>query len=194
MKKMFIFFIIHFFIIFTLSIYLFIDSIFEDREIPPLSFLKSYVYGSTEMRHYLVFSGINTGYGFYGVNVATNKFFLVELLDSDNKIVKTLNVSDFSTNNSFSRFSTLPSWIYNFNVETNELTNKGEHEVKRYCELREKFIYKVYNYIGKEYASKYPHIKKYNVKLITVVPPNIWEERLEKNNVYVLQKFEFNSK
>lgn len=198
MKKLFVFFCFHFFIIITLQTYLFINSAFE-KDVPVLGYLKNKVYAHSLMKHYLVFSGINTGYGFYGINVATNKFFFVEVLDSENRIIKKIDVSDFNTKNSYSRFSTCPSWFYNFNIETNEIKTKSKgkndnNESKKYYKLRDRYLEKVYEYIGRSNIKNIKNCESFNVKLVTVVPPDIWNSNLEQNNIYVLQKFNFKNR
>lgn len=196
MKRISIFFSIHFFIVFTLSIYLFIDAAIKTKkELPVLTHLKKDIYDSNFIRPYLVFSGINTGYGFYGINVATNKFFLIEILDGQNQIVERINVSDFKTKNSFQRFHTLPSWLYNFEVETAELKEKSSvsEEDSKYIELRDEYVRKVNKHILKSYIKEKDLKENYNyrIKLITVVPPNIWKSKLDKNNIYVLEEQDF---
>lgn len=195
MKKLTIFFGVHIFIVLTLSIYLFVDAAFnkDKKDIFFFSSLKSNVYDSPYVRPYLVFSGINTGYGFYGINVATNKYFLVEVLDEQNCTVEKLNVSDFKTSNSFSRFHTLPSWIYNFKVETNDIRKKDQIDEK-FLKLRDTYVRKVFKHVLKSHLKAPLENKKYAIKLVTVVPPNIWEEKLEKNNIYVLEEYEFENK
>lgn len=199
MKRISVFFCIHFFIIIILSIYLFLDSILDSKkDFPIVSFLKKDVFDSNYIRPYLVFTGINTGYGFYGVNVATNKFFLIEILDKKNNIIKKINVSDFKTKNSFSRFHTLPSWLYNFKVETKELKDKGlvSKNDEKYIKLRDEYVKKVNKHILNSYINKNELNKEftYVIKLITVVPPDIWNNNLEKNNIYVLETNFFKSK
>ncbi|MGX1025047.1 hypothetical protein [Psychroflexus sp. MBR-150] len=196
MKKISIFFSIHFFIVSTLSIYLFIDAVSKTKKkIPVLTHLKNDIYDSNFIRPYLVFSGINTGYGFYGINVATNKFFLIEILDEQNCIVEEINVSNFKTKNSFQRFHTLPSWLYNFKVETTELKEKSSilEEENKYIELRDEYVKKINKHILKSYI-RVEDLKEnyiYRIKLITVVPPDIWKSNLDKNNIYVLEEHDF---
>jgi hypothetical protein len=179
-----------------LSIYLFIDAVSKTKkELPVLTHLKNDIYDSNFIRPYLVFSGINTGYGFYGINVATNKFFLIEILDEQNCIVEKINVSNFKTKNSFQRFHTLPSWLYNFKVETTELKEKASisEEENKYIELRDEYVKKVNKHILNSYIRN-EDLKEnysYRIKLITVVPPNIWKSNLDKNNIYVLEEHDF---
>ena len=193
MKKTTIFFAVHLFVILTLSTYLFIDAAFnkdKKMDIFLLGSLKTEVYDSPFVRPYMILSGINTGYGFYGINVATNKYFLIDVLDDENNVISKLNVSNFKTSNSFSRFHTLPSWIYNFNVETKDLL-EVENPDDKYIGLRKTYVRKVFKHLLKSYIKDPQDNRKYLIKLVTVVPPNIWKEKLEKNNIYVLEEFEF---
>lgn len=195
MKKLLALFAIHFFIIITFQSYLFISAAFEKNDVIILSYLKQQVYNNSAAKYYLLFSGINTGYGFYGINVATNKYYFVEAFDQKNKLITKTDVSDFQTKNSYCRFTTLPSWLYNFNVETEDLRKKGRNkETKKYCELRDRYLRKVYECIGVSSVKHIKNCKNFNIKLVTVVPPNIWNSDLEKNNIYVLQKFSFKNK
>lgn len=181
-----------------MSIYLFVDSVNKTKkEIPVLGFLKKNVYDSNVVRPYMVLSGINTGYGFYGINVATNKFFLIEVLDKENCLVEKINVSNFKTKNSFQRFHTLPSWLYNFKVETKDLRKELDTVTKndiKYFDLREEYVEKVFKHILKSYVKDIERDEEntYAIKLITVVPPDIWKSELEKNNIYVLTEYNFN--
>ena len=192
MKKI-LFYIFHFALIFCLQLYLFLNSGLDIKYIPILTEIKEDVLFNSPIKHYMVFTGINTGYGFYGVNVATNKYFFIELLDKNKKVIENIEVNDFKTANSFSRFETSTSWIYNFHVETEELENKIKKNKakKKYCEIRKDYEKKIYKYIGLYYAKKNSNCKFYNIKLATVVPPNIWEQKLEKNNIYVIKELSF---
>lgn len=195
MKKV-IYFLFHLSLISCLQLYLFLNFGLEIKYTPVLSEIKEDVIYEFPIKHYMVLSGVNTGYGFYGINVATNKYFFVELLNKNKKIINKIEVSDFNTSNSFSRFDSSTSWIYNFNIETQELEKKinKSKEKKKYCEVRNEFESKLYKYIGLYYAKKNPECLYYNVKLVTVVPPNIWEQKLEKNNIYVIKTESFQIK
>lgn len=201
-NKLFIYFIVvHFVIILLLQSYLIISiEIGEDKRIPILSFFKENIYNKQPLNYYSQFSGINTGYGFYGINVATNKYFIIETYKK-NKLIKKENLVHFKTKNGYSRFSTICSWIYNFNVETKELETKlknkkdkdilkNEKEIVQVIKVRKMYIEKLYKYIGKN-TIKTKDYDKYIVKLITVVPPKSFDEVKDKNNVYVIQEYEF---
>lgn len=144
----------------------------------------------------MIFSGTNTGYGFYGVNVATNKYYFVELYDVNNVFIKKIEINNFKTSNAFSRFDTSTSWIYNFNVDTKEYekNNEDSKQKEKYCKIRNDYETKIYKYIGQFYAKKEKNCKFYKVKLATIVPPNIWKSKLTQNNLYVIQEKSFKIK
>jgi hypothetical protein len=192
MKKLIVFFAFHFFILLVLQTYAFIDAAFE-KKVACLAYLKEEIFDNPLCKHYLVYSGINTGYGFYGINVATNKFFLVEALDSKNKLIKKFDLSNFNTKSTFSRFSTVVSWLYNFNVENEEIKKKAGKNSRIY-KLREKFLQKVYQNIGQYSVRELKDCKSYTIKMVTVVPPDIWKTSLQKNNIYALQEYNFQNK
>ena len=56
---------------------------------------------------YAIFTGTNTGYGFYGINVATHKYFNVELFDKDEKLIKSTNTFGFKNQSNLARFEVL---------------------------------------------------------------------------------------
>lgn len=192
MKKLIVLFAFHFFIILALQLYAFVDAAF-DKKVTGLKFLKDEVFENTFCKHYLIYSGINTGYGFYGINVATNKFFLVEAMDSQNRIIKKFDISDFKTKSTYARFSTVVSWFYNFNVE-NEAIKKKSGQNSRIYKLREKYLHKIYQDIGEYSVKGLKNCKSFKIKMVTVVPPDIWNTTLQKNNIYVLQEYSFQNK
>ena len=194
MKKLIIFFCVHFIVIFIIQITLFVYSAF-DRHIPVLEHLKSLMYESTFTHVYLMSTGINTGYGFYGIRVSTNKYFIIEAIDSKNKILKKIDVLNLANENSFGRFNTSTSYYYNFIIETGVLQDKDVN--KKNTELillRKKYIQKSLENIGKYFTKDIKNCAKYKVKIITVVPPNIWNTNLDKNNIYVLENYKFENK
>ncbi len=192
MKKLIILFSFHFFIILVIQSYAFIHAAF-DKKIKPLQFIKERIFENTHCKHYLMFSGLNTGYGFYGINVATNKFFLIEAMDSNNKVISKFDISSFNSKCTYARFNTIVSWYYNFNVENEEIKKKHGKESRIY-KLREKYLLKIYQNIGKFGVKELKNCTCFKIKMVTVVPPNIWNTDLQKNNAYVLQEYNFPNK
>lgn len=88
--------------------------------------------------------------------------------------------------------------MYNFKVETKELKDKGlvSKNDEKYIKLRDEYVKKVNKHILNSYINKNELNKEftYVIKLITVVPPDIWNNNLEKNNIYVLETNFFKSK
>jgi hypothetical protein len=192
MKKLIVLFFFHFFIILVLQTHAFVEAAFE-KKVPGITYLKNEVFDNSFCKHYLIYSGINTGYGFYGINVATNKFFLIEALDSKNRVIKKFDMSNFNTKSTFARFCTVASWLYNFNVENEDIKKKAGKNVRIY-KLREKYLKKVYQNIGKYSVRDIKNCTSFTIKMVTVVPPDIWNTSLQKNNIYAIQEYSFQNK
>ena len=192
MKKLVVFFSFHFFCIVVIQIYAFVDAAFEKKVIG-LTEIKREVMDNSVCKHYLVFSGIDTGYGFYGVNVATNKFFLVEARDSNKEVIKKFDLSNFNSTTTFSRFGTVTSFLYNFEVENEEIKKKGGKDSRLY-KLREKYLKRLYEHVGEYSVKDMKNCKSYSIRLATVVPPDIWATSLQKNNIYAIQEYNFETK
>lgn len=195
MKKIFLCFT-YFFLIFSLQLYLFLNDALKIEYIPFFTEIKEKIISNSPLHEFMIFSGTNTGYGFYGVNVATNKYYFVELYDVNNVFIKKIEINNFKTSNAFSRFDTSTSWIYNFNVDTKEYekNNEDSKQKEKYCKIRNDYETKIYKYIGQFYAKKEKNCKFYKVKLATIVPPNIWKSKLTQNNLYVIQEKSFKIK
>lgn len=200
-KKIALFFLFHFIIIATLSVYLVIDSFVDvhyqkKSNIPVIGFLKDNVYDSKYFRNYLILSGINTGYGFYGISVSTEKYLEIDLYDSARQIIKKDNYFNFSTTSGFSRFKGYASHLANYINDTNEFLQKdNSEETKLNTAIREKYIEKVFKWLGKDIAASTPGCAYYKIKLNTVIPVNVWKQKEnEKLLIYVIKEIEFPAK
>ena len=83
------YFIFHILLIFISSFYLIYTSYLEFKgvEIKKETSLYNTIINNTIFNNYKKISGTNTGYGFYGINVATEAYFSVKVYDNDNKII-----------------------------------------------------------------------------------------------------------
>ncbi len=195
------FFAIHLFFLCTNALSCFIEQMRPHTEkIPMLGFLKR-IYFSPLFRPYMILSGIESGYGFYGRNVATHKYYFIEFYDKDNRLLETFDYANlFKTANGFSRFQTFPSKLYNFIVQTEDRKKKilSEQE-NRLIKLRESYTEKTLKYIAQaavENAEKAGIVKgkitSCKIKFITVVPPlNLFNKDNftdNKQNIYVLKE------
>ncbi|WP_126973152.1 hypothetical protein [Gynurincola endophyticus] len=213
MKRLTILFLIHFFIIFVNSIYGFWSQISsnnkvseEKKMVSVLHPLKA-LFSSSAIRPYLVISGIETGYGFYGKNVATNKYLIIEIYNKDSNRIKTIDYAQaFNTSNGLSRFETLPSKLYNFLTETQDLKNgekKGDTvALQKMISAREQYVEKSLKYIARSVVNEeiskrinlspkeQTEINFFKIKLITIVPPeNIFKNNNKEQSIFILKEY-----
>lgn len=159
--------------------------------IPGLDYLVNNVYNNDKCGHgYLIISGINTGYGFFGTSVSTQKFFTLEVYDSSKNLILSDNKFGFRTTTGYERFNGFPTHLMNFIYEIDK--DKKKKGNTKDIELREQYLYKALKYLGKNVAQRYKKAKTYKVKLNTVVPYDIWaDKKFRKNQVYVKTEFEY---
>ncbi len=198
-KKLTIFFVLHFFIVITLAAYMEIkDTIFHfyDKRvsIPVLGDLKNKVYDNKYFTNYLILSGINTGYGFFGLGVSTDKYLTVTLYDSSKNMIDSTDYFNFRTQTAYNRFKGYASFLANYIQETEEIALKDK-SIKgiEICKTRNLYINKTFKWLGKNYSAlKNVNSRSYKVKLSTIVSNNIWEENDNKNlQIYDIKEIEF---
>nr|WP_315421386.1 hypothetical protein [uncultured Pedobacter sp.] len=196
MKRLILFFICHFFIVLTLSIYLTAGAFFKtkyqkDVEIPVVDFLVKNVYDRYGSG-YLWLSGLNTGYGFYGINVSTQKFFVVEIYDKNKILIHKDNRFNFNTRTGYMRFDGYAYHIANFMAESDKLKLNNTVSRKMLINARSQYTNKVFQYLGRGVALKVNNADSYVVKLCTIIPHDIWaSQKIEKNQVYVEKEMGF---
>ncbi len=88
-----LYYFIHFSLIFIISITSTINSFldyknFNKEKIVILNHTIKKLLHNPIHHLYAIFTGTNTGYGFYGINVSTYKYFSVELYDKNKKTTK----------------------------------------------------------------------------------------------------------
>lgn len=170
----------------------------EKPYIPIINLLKQNAY--TEP--YYILSGINTGYGFYGIHASTNKYLRATFLDSTGKVLKTDRYFDLNSSNGISRFGGYASYLTNYISETKDLIEadtlpdiKNRPDVVRLREryqFRKDFVVKTLKWHGKKKAKSIPGCASYKIELLTIVPVDIWQrERKTKPKLYVIQEGTF---
>ncbi|MBO4233004.1 hypothetical protein FO675_01585 [Riemerella anatipestifer] len=198
-----VYFIIHFIIIFVVSINATIYSYYtiykkDDENIIMVEKINSFVSEvscNPYYKGYAIFTGTNTGYGFYGHGVATRKFFVVEVYDSEGFLIDKTSTFDFKNKSNLQRFDVLSSKIANSiaeikKEESNVISNGSEME---FINFKSDYVKKNFKYIGLYQARKHQNCKYYVVKLCTLVPLDVWENEnyhLTKN-VAVYEKIRF---
>src|SRR5690554_3372624 len=106
MKKLLtIFFLVHLTLIFFQGLLTTIDGYwsYHYNKIPDLATLNLLKQNKYTELYYQV-SGINTGYGFYGIKTSSEKFLMISFLDSLDRELKSNRYFNFSTSNGISRF------------------------------------------------------------------------------------------
>jgi hypothetical protein len=175
-----IYYFIHFALIFIISATSVINSFldykkFNKEKLVTLNYtIKNLLYNPI-YHSYTIFTGTNTGYGFYGINVATYKFFNVELYDENKNLIKKTNTFGFKNQNNLARFEVLASKMANYIVENKNFPKNEDYKLLK---TRELYVNKVFKHIGLFEAKKMSNCKYYKVTLYTLMPSDI---RTNKN-------------
>lgn len=163
---------------------------FHYFEIPDLSILNLFRQNRYTEPYY-IFSGTNTGYGFYGIKTSTEKYFKVTYLDSIDNILKTDRYFGLSTSNGISRLGTYASFLVNYIADTEKLDNLDTTFVQKAydrIEFRKDYVMKSLKWLGKKTAKNIPHTYSYKVELMTIVPANVTQNPKTKPELYVVQE------
>ncbi|MFC5047975.1 hypothetical protein ACFSTE_01015 [Aquimarina hainanensis] len=196
------FLLIHFFIIILSSTFLFLNSYLEFHhktkiENPVVNGTLDYILNNPIIKNYRILSGTNTGYGFYGINVATEKFFVVEVLDKDCNKIKEVTTFGLHKKNSLSRFQVLSSGIFNLISENRhrkkELKKKPSKALEAQAKFDDKYVDKIFKYVGLTAAKNTRNAAYYNVKLLALHPKEIWKEEQydQKTSAFIYKQIEY---
>lgn len=190
-----IFFTFHFFTILFISIFSTLISFLDFHEIENDKIKNIYAtyINNPLIVIYTQFSGCNTGYGFYGINVATNKYFSVKVYDQNNKFMYEHSNFNFKNKNNEDRFNTIASRISLDLLDIQKLKkdnklNKNDKEIKTTNEFKNK----VFKYLAKKtvFENKNNNI---TVQLNFVIPDNIWNKNYNLNTkIGINEKIKFN--
>ncbi|NME72716.1 hypothetical protein [Flammeovirga aprica] len=164
-------------------------------DIPIISFLKQNQH--TDL--YYIITGINTGYGFYGIHTSTEKYFRAYYLNSTNKVLKTDRYFNLSTYNGISRLEGFASSFANYVNDTGKLiksdttsfedNNPQTIQLRKEYNFRKDYVEKVLKWYGKNEAKNIPRCDSYKIELLTIVPQDIWQKKEKiKTQLYVVQK------
>ena len=98
-----------------------------------------------------------------------------------------------STTSGFSRLKGYASHLSNYIHDTKELLQSNtSKEGQRDIELREKYTEKIFKWLGKNIAHTTNGCTSYKVRLITIIPADIWQQtKKEPPQVYVIKEIEF---
>ncbi|REC60279.1 hypothetical protein DRF65_21615 [Chryseobacterium pennae] len=178
-----------------MSFYLCISSYYKVKESKDVDVwvLKDIVKFSNRNLHpYFVFTGINTGYGFFGTSVSTQKFIEMERYDINNKLLESSDNFGFTTVTGRIRYEGFPTHISNFISETEEMAAKDSTQKKsKDIKLREDYAYKLFKHLGKRAVGNDTNTQYYIIRLCTIIPHDIWQGQITKNKVYVEKEYKY---
>lgn len=169
----------HFGLIFIVSVSAVVNSylVYKKRDVGiPAAlnhFIEKEVVDNPIYHAYSICTGTNTGYGFYGINVATHKYFSVELYDKDKKRIAKTRTFGFKKQNNLARFEVLASRIANYISDNKEFPKDGD---KKLLEMRKLYVNKIFKHIGLYEARKTKGCKYYKTTLYTLIPSDIWRD------------------
>ena len=145
------------------------------------------IINNTLFNNYKKISGTNTGYGFYGINVATEAYFLVKVYDNKNQLINSTTTQDIHRKNTLSRFMVLSCSELNsdFEIEKDKKKHKKNNINKTLpLSIKERYSNKIFKYIG---LHKIKVLKKdynyYTVTLYCLNPKNIWISKNTENDI-----------
>lgn len=199
-KILILFFTGHLLLIFFQALWANINSYWsfhfdKSLSIPVLNMLKQNKY--TEPYH--VISGTNTGYGFYGTHTSTEKYLKIIFLDSSDKEIKSDRYFKLKGTNGIMRLEGYASFLTNYVADVDKLikidttspldTSPGVLRLRKDYKFRKDYILKTLKWLGKREAKSVTDCASYSVKLLTIVPEDVWSRnRKIKPNVYVVQE------
>ncbi|MFV0249112.1 MAG: hypothetical protein ACK5H1_09175 [Tenacibaculum sp.] len=151
---------------------------------------------------YFILTGINTGYGFFGIHASSSKYLRLSFYDKNDKLIKTSRFTSFRTTNGISRTEGYASFLVNYIADTQNLIkvdtlldtdNSLEAlNLRKTYQFRKDFVIKSLKHYGKKEAEKIKGCSSYQIELLTVLPEDIWQrETKTKPSLYVIQKAVF---
>lgn len=199
MKRKIIFTFIHLIFVLVVSLHSFFNQMeFNDKNTVVVLVKKIYERTQIPLLHdYMQFTGIDAGYGYYGRNVATSKFFHIEFRNQEEELLFSSEFRKFfNSQNTYVRFDTLASKLYNTMVELEELQEQAEAQenqkikniLERRVKLQEKWIATIYKSL-EEFAVNhtetnlllYEAVASGSIHYKTILPPDKLSTYLKSN-------------
>jgi hypothetical protein len=125
---------------------------------------------SSHLYPYYILSGIDTGYGFYGIHTGTEKYFAVTYFNAAGQQIKKDRLYGLSTTNGFSRLKGYAANLSNYVMDTKELQEGKQAASPQLINLRHKYIEKSFKWIGKQEAARIKECHSYKVEIVAIVP------------------------
>ncbi len=138
---------------------------------------------------YYQLSGINTGYGFYGIKPSTEKYLKITFFDSEEKELESDRYFGLCTSNGISRLEGFASNLANTIADAKKLEESDTiiEDNLEVLQFKKNYIIKVLKWLGKEKAKNYIGCKSYKIELLTIIPEDI-KHRKNKPELYVIQE------
>lgn len=139
---------------------------------------------------YYQLSGINTGYGFYGIKTATQKYFRITLFNSDQKKLNSDRYFKLTTSNGVSRLEGFASKLANTIAEGKKIEEQDTLLIKNDLNLlqfKKDYVLKVLKWMGKQKAKEYEHCDSYKIELLAIIPSDVRDRKI-KPELYVVQE------
>lgn len=155
MKRTILFTVVHLFLVLIVSLHSFFIHMEFDNKNSLVSLVdKVYKLARMPISHeYAQFASVDAGYGFYGGNVATSKYFHIKFRNEEEELLFSGEFRKFfNSQNTYVRFDTLASKLYSTMVELEELQEQVETQenqemksiLERRVKLQEKWIATIY--------------------------------------------------
>ena len=180
---LFLFLVIHLLLISFQGIYTTIDGYFTYHYDKRLEFPRPLSQNQSNEWYYIL-SGINTGYGFYGIKTSTKKYFNISFYDKDNNVLLSDRYLGLNSVNGIERLGGYSSYMVNYITDTEKLMK--EDSLSKLVEFRKEYVTKSMKWLGKEKASKIPYCTSYKVELLTLVP-DYYKDPNTKLKLYAIQ-------
>lgn len=185
-----VFFIVHLVLIFFQGINTTVDNFwsFHYKSKPDLPRL--FIQNENNEWYYIL-TGINTGYGFYGIKTSSKKYFKISYYDEKNNVISTDRYFGLNSVNGIQRLGGYSSYMANYISDTKKLIQ--EDSLSDLIKFRREYITKSMKWLGKKKAYSIPNCNSYRVELLTVVP-DYYKDINKKIKLYALQSNLYHAK
>ncbi len=140
---------------------------------------------------YYILTGINTGYGFYGIKTSSKKYFKISYYDEKNNVITTDRYFGLNSVNGIQRLGGYSSYMANYVEGTKKLMK--EDSLSDQVKFRREYITKSMKWLGKKKAYSISNCSSYRVELLTVVP-DYYKDINKKIKLYALQSNLYHAK
>ncbi len=185
-----IFFIVHLVLIFFQGINTTVDNYwnFHYQSKPDLP---KFLTQNENNEWYYILTGINTGYGFYGIKTSSKKYFKISYYDENSNIISTDRYFGLNSVNGIQRLGGYSSYMANYIEGTKKLIK--EDSLSDQVKFRREYITKSMKWLGKKKAYSIPNCSSYRVELLTIVP-DYYKDLNKKIQLYALQSNLYHAK